>query len=145
MQTSPRILVLYYSATGHVFRLAQEVAAGAVLGGAQVRIRRAAPETPGDVHVQHVSRDDLRWADGVAVGTPMPMALSSPQLHQFIDVIGGTSFRAALLGKIYATFTASGPTHDFEASSTPLLGAEDLGRLVARRGAQAAQQTDVAA
>ena len=145
MHVHPRILVMYYSATGHVFRVAEEVAAGAAQGGAQVRIRRAAPETPGDGHIEHVSRDDLRWAEGVVVGTPLPMASPSPQLEQLIDVIGGVSYRGELRGKVYATFTATGPEHGFDSSDSPLLTATGLGKLVAQRAAAVAYHSDVAA
>ena len=83
---SPRVLVVYYSATGSVHRLAEAVAAGAGSVGADVRLRRVAELAPAeaiasnpawaahreetDAAVAVATLDDLEWADGYAFGTP---------------------------------------------------------------------------
>jgi NAD(P)H dehydrogenase (quinone) len=80
-----RILVAYYSATGHVHALAKAVAEGAVAAGAEVRLRPVEELASEQVisrnqawgrHRSQVSDeptaslDDLEWADGIAFGTP---------------------------------------------------------------------------
>ena len=124
MRTRPHVLVVYYSATGRIFRTAQAVASGAATARTEVRVRRVPVQGPpaasgsnpaggrpatGNGPVPHVTVDDVRWADGVALGTPMKMAMRSPQLAQFIDMMGGGWVRSELEGKVYGAFTATGP------------------------------------
>ncbi len=84
---STNILVVYYSAFGHVYKMAQAVAEGAKgVSGTDVRLRRF-PELSevkaamsGSKHyvanveaqkdIPDVTLDDLRWADGICWGTP---------------------------------------------------------------------------
>ena len=121
-----KILVAYYSATGTVHRLAEAVVSGAEKAGAEVRLRRvrelapaaaiaANPDWAAHVaatsHIDEVSLDDLRWADGVILGTPTRFGLPAAQLKQFIDQTGGLWFRNALMNKVYASFTATGTSH----------------------------------
>lgn len=120
------VLVAYYSSTGSVFRLAEAVIAGAEKQGADVRLRRVpelAPPAAVDAnpawaahvaetaHVDEVTLDDLRWADGVVLGTPTRFGLPSSQLKQFIDQTGGLWFNNELENKVYASFTATGSQH----------------------------------
>ena len=81
------VLVAYYSAFGHVHKMAQAVADGArSVADTDVRLRRF-PELSevkasmsGSKHYQasveaqkdvaEVTHDDLRWADGICWGTP---------------------------------------------------------------------------
>src|SRR5436305_12830403 len=80
-----RVLVAYYSATGDVHALAKAVAQGAADTGAEVRLRHVdelAPELTisqnqawgrhrsGVINEPTAGLDDLRWADGIAFGTP---------------------------------------------------------------------------
>jgi hypothetical protein len=79
-----RIAVIYYSATGNVFRLARALAEGAAQTGAEVRLREVSELFEEMVISQNqlwgkhrseikgeppASLDDLEWADGVAFGT----------------------------------------------------------------------------
>jgi multimeric flavodoxin WrbA len=88
---------------------------------------------------------DLRWADGVAISTPMKMPLHSPQLEQFVDVVGGVWFRRELQGRLYASFTATGLDHEGVYASTvaagsPVASAQDVGSHVAQMAALVASQ-----
>lgn len=122
----PKILVVYYSSTGSVFRLAEAVAAGAEKAGAEVRVRRVAELAPEAViaadadwtahraetsHIAEVTHDDLRWADGVALGSPTRFGLPASQIKQFIDTTGGLWFAGELQNKVYASFTATSTAH----------------------------------
>ncbi len=81
------VLIVYYSAYGHVYRMAQAVVEGAKsVEDAEIRLRRIpeleeakralskqefyvkAQEQQKDV--PEVTHDDLRWADGIVWGTP---------------------------------------------------------------------------
>jgi NAD(P)H dehydrogenase (quinone) len=79
-----KVLVAYYSATGHVHALAKAVAEGAERAGAEVRRRHVeelAPElliSQNQAWGRHrsevtdeptASLGDLEWADGIAFGT----------------------------------------------------------------------------
>jgi multimeric flavodoxin WrbA len=99
-----RIAVIYYSATGHVHKLAEAVAKGATDAGAEVRLRRVAELAPEAVirrqdawheHyeatvavVEEARLEDLEWADGFALGTPTRYGLPAAQLKEFIDQTG---------------------------------------------------------
>lgn len=126
MEPSTNILIAYYSSTGSVHRLAEAVVAGAEKAGADVRLRRIPELAPASAiaanpawaehvastsHVPEVTLDDLRWADGVALGTPTRFGLPSAQIKQFIDQTGGMWFRRELEGKAYASFTATNTDH----------------------------------
>jgi NAD(P)H dehydrogenase (quinone) len=125
---SSHILVTYYSTFGHVHTLAEAVAAGArAVGGSEVRMRRvpeleaarrAMAASPPYVraqemmaHVPEVTHDDLRWADGIAWGTPTRFGNMSAQLKQFIDTTGGLWQRGELEDKPAGVFTSTSLIH----------------------------------
>lgn len=126
MNTSTHILVAYYSATGSAYRLAEAVVAGVEKAGAEVRLRRVPELAPASTiaanpawaehvaeteHISEVRLHDLRWADGVVLGTPTRFGLPSSQMKQFIDQTGGMWFRNELQNKVYASFTATSTQH----------------------------------
>jgi NAD(P)H dehydrogenase (quinone) len=126
MNPQTNVLVAYYSSTGSVHRLAEAVVAGAEKAGADVRLRRVPELAPASAiaanpawaeqvsrteHIPEVSLEDLRWADGVLLGTPTRFGLPSSQLKQFIDQTGGLWFRNELQNKVYASFTATSTKH----------------------------------
>lgn len=126
MDRSTHILIAYYSSTGGVHRLAEAVVAGAEKAGADVRLRQVPELAPASAiaanpawaehvartgHVAEATLDDLRWADGVALGTPTRFGLPSSQMKQFIDQTGGLWFRRELENKAYASFTATSSHH----------------------------------
>jgi NAD(P)H dehydrogenase (quinone) len=122
----PKILVVYYSATGSVYRLAEAVAEGARDAGAEVRLRRVvelAPEAAiasNPAWVQHreettgvevATLDDLDWADGFAFGTPSRYGAPAAQLKQFIDSAGSLWHEGKLSDKAVTTFVSSAEQH----------------------------------
>ena len=100
------VLVTFYSTYGHVHRMALAVAEGAEsVPEITVRLRRI-PEleearkalSAQDAYVRAqqaqadipaVTHDDLRWADGIAWGTPTRYGNMSAQMKQFVDTTGG--------------------------------------------------------
>ena len=100
------VLIAFYSTYGHVHRMALAVAKGAEsVPDVTVRLRRIAEleEARKALSVQEayvraqqaqadipaVAHDDLRWADGIAWGTPTRYGNMSAQMKQFVDTTGG--------------------------------------------------------
>ena len=112
-----KIAVVYYSASGHVYNLADALAQGARDAGADVRLRRV-PELAGEEiirqqdawhehyvttmgSVEEASLDDLEWADGLALGTPTRYGLPAAQLKHFIDQTGPLWRRGRLANRCW--------------------------------------------
>jgi len=127
-----RIAVIYYSATGHVHRLAHAVGEGAEAEGSEVRVRHV-EELASEMLIsqnQHWGRhrsevedepvaalDDLEWADGVAFGTPTRFGNVAAQLKQFIDQAGNLWQEGKLADKVGTAFTASMTAHGGQEST----------------------------
>jgi NAD(P)H dehydrogenase (quinone) len=120
------VAVIYYSATGNVHALAEAVAEGAVDGGAEVRLRRAAELAPEEAidanpawrehleasaEVPVASLEDLRWADGFAFGSPTRFGNVSAQLKQFLDMTGPLWAAGELADKVATAFTSAINAH----------------------------------
>ena len=128
-----RIVVIYYSSTGHVHKLAEAVVAGAEEAGAQARLRRVAELAPEAVvrsqnawhehalstrdTVEEASLDDLEWADGYAFGTPTRYGTPAAQLKQFIDTTGSLWAQGKLANKPVTSFTSSMNRHGGQEST----------------------------
>jgi NAD(P)H dehydrogenase (quinone) len=125
-ERSPRIAVVYYSATGNVHAIAEALAKGAARAGAEVRLRRVAETAPDRVvdrdpewrahldataDVPEATLDDLVWADGHAIGTPTRFGNVAAQLKQFIDRTGGIWEAGHLAGKPFTGFTSTAEVH----------------------------------
>lgn len=116
-----KVLVLYYSAYGHIETMAQAVAEGARETGAQVDIKRV-PETltEDDARARHykldqaapVARvDDMVDYDAIIVGTGTRYGRMTSQMAAFFDQAGGLWARGALNGKVGGAFSSTGTQH----------------------------------
>ncbi len=129
-----KILITYYSAYGHVFKLAKAVRDGAEsLQDVETRLRKVpeideaeemmqdddkyleAQEKQEDV--KEVSHDDLRWADGICWGTPTRFGNMVSQLKQFLDTTGGLWVEGVLEDKPAGIFTSTGTIHGGQEST----------------------------
>lgn len=116
-----RILVLYYSAYGHIETMAQAIAEGATGAGAQVDIKRVPELVPEDVaRASHYKLDqaapiatiaELADYDAIIVGTGTRFGRISSQMANFLDQAGGLWARGALHGKVGAAFTSTATQH----------------------------------
>ena len=116
-----RILVLYYSAYGHIETMAQAIAEGASDAGAQVDIKRVPELVPEDVaRASHYKLDqaapiatiaELADYDAIIVGTGTRFGRISSQMANFLDQAGGLWARGALHGKVGAAFTSTATQH----------------------------------
>ncbi len=127
---SVRILVLFYSLTGHTARLGREVAAGvADVEHADVSVKQVPELLPASFFAENPSiqqaraafadvpiatMDDLLAADGIAFGTPVHFGSFASQLKQFIDQLSPVYLKGTLVNKPAALFTTSGSMHGGE-------------------------------
>lgn len=117
-----RILVLYYSSYGHIEKMADAVAEGALAAGASVDIRRVAETAPKEVieaahfktdaaHSVIESPEKLGDYDGIVVGAPTRFGRMPSQMAGFWDTTGGLWFTGKLIGKVGAAFTSTAAQH----------------------------------
>jgi NAD(P)H:quinone oxidoreductase type IV len=126
VSTAPKVAVIYYSSTGTVHQLAENVARGARETGADVRLLRVAELAPADAiaanpawganvaatqHIPLAQADDILWADAVVFGSPTRFGNVASQLKQFIDTLGGQWSQGLLADKVYSGFTATSSIH----------------------------------
>ena len=117
-----KVLVLYYSSYGHIEQMADAVAEGARLAGAQVDIRRVAETAPAEVvkaayfktdsaHLLIEGPDVLKGYDAIIVGSPTRFGRLSSQMAAFWDTAGGVWSRGELTGKVAGAFTSTATQH----------------------------------
>jgi len=116
-----KVLVLYYSAYGHIEKMAEAVAEGARAAGAAVDIKRVPELVPEEVAKNSHFKldqstpvakiDDLADYDAIVVGTGTRFGRMSSQMSNFLDQAGGLWMRGALVGKVGAAFTSTATQH----------------------------------
>lgn len=109
-----KVLVLYYSAHGHIAQMADAVAEGVRSVGAEVDVRRV-PDLagtqvarPGD---PSAAIDELAHYDAIVIGTGTRFGRMSAPLAAFLDQAGGLWATGALNGKVGAAFASSATQH----------------------------------
>lgn len=117
----PRILVLYYSAYGHIETMAHAVAAGARDAGADVEVKRVPELVPTDMAARAGYKTDQTAAiatvrelpgyDAIIVGTPTRYGNMAAQMKNFLDQTGGLWSGDALVGRVGSAFTSTGSQH----------------------------------
>jgi NAD(P)H dehydrogenase (quinone) len=117
----PKVLVLYYSAYGHIEAMAQAVAEGAREAGAVVDIKRVPDLVPEEVaRNAHYKLDqaapiatveDLANYDAIIVGVGTRFGRMASQMANFLDQAGGLWARGALNGKVGGAFTSTASQH----------------------------------
>lgn len=116
-----KVLVLYYSAYGHIETMAEAVAEGAREAGATVDIKRVPELVPPEVaKASHYKLDqaapvatvaELEQYDAIIVGTGTRFGRVSSQMANFLDQAGGLWARGALNGKVGGAFASSASQH----------------------------------
>src|ERR1700737_1384182 len=116
-----KVLVLYYSAYGHIETMANAVAEGARKAGASVDIKRVPELVPEAVaKASHHKPDqgapvgkieDLANYDAIIVGTGTRFGRISSQMANFLDQAGGLWMKGALHGKAGGRFTPTASQH----------------------------------
>ncbi|MGE5454589.1 MAG: NAD(P)H:quinone oxidoreductase [Methylocystaceae bacterium] len=127
-----KILVVFYSTYGHVYRMAQAIAEGAGgATGAEVVLRRV-PETLSDDILTAIGAkeaqkafsdvpictvNELTTADAIIFGTPTRFGNMAAQMRAFLDATGGLWAKGALIGKVGSVFVSSGTQHGGQEST----------------------------
>lgn len=117
-----KTLVLYYSAWGHIERMAQAVAEGArSVAGTEVTIKRVPELVREDIARKSGMKldqkapiaaiDELADYDAVIFGTPTRFGNMTAQMRNFLDQAGGLWSKGALVGKVASVFTSTGTQH----------------------------------
>jgi NAD(P)H dehydrogenase (quinone) len=116
-----KVLVLYYSAYGHIEAMANAVAEGAREAGASADVKRVPELVPPEVaKASHCKLDqaapvakveDLASYDAVIVGTGTRFGRMASQMANFLDQAGGLWARGALHGKVGGAFTSTATQH----------------------------------
>lgn len=116
-----KVLVLYYSAYGHIEQMSEAIAEGARETGAEVDIRRVPELVPEDVARQAGFKldqqaplarvEDLPAYDAIIVGTGTRFGRISSQMASFLDQCGGLWASGALNGKVGGAFTSTASQH----------------------------------
>lgn len=127
-----KILVVFYSMYGHIYRMAEAVAEGArEVPDTQVELRRV-PETLSDEILEKMGAteaqktfskvpvctvDELASADAIIFGTPTRFGNMCGQMRQFLDATGQIWMQGALVGKVGSVFTSAATQHGGQEST----------------------------
>ncbi len=121
-----KVQVVFYSMYGHIYRMAEAVAAGArevadtevVLLQVPELVPEAALERTGAKaaraafsQVPVATPEQLAEADAVIFGTPTRFGNMCAQMRNFLDQTGGLWMRGALVGKVGSVFTSTATQH----------------------------------
>lgn len=122
-----KVLVLYYSAYGHIEKMAYAVAEGARSAGADVDVKRVPELVPEEVaKASHYKIDqaapvatveELVEYDAIIFGAGTRYGTVASQLRNFIDQTGGLWAKGKLVGKIGSAFTSSATQHGGQEST----------------------------
>jgi NAD(P)H dehydrogenase (quinone) len=121
-----RIQVVFYSMYGHIYRLAEAVAAGArEVAGTEVSLYQVSELVPDEIleksgakaaraafaQVPVARPDQLPDADAIIFGTPTRFGNMCAQMRNFLDQTGGLWMKGSLIGKVGSVFTSTATQH----------------------------------
>jgi NAD(P)H dehydrogenase (quinone) len=122
-----KVLVLYYSAWGHMEQMAYAAAEGAKAGGAKVEVKRVPELVPDDVaKSMHYKLDqkapiakpeELADYDAIIFGTGTRYGNMTAQMKNFIDQTGALWMKGALVGKVGSVMSSSATQHGGQEST----------------------------
>lgn len=122
-----KVLVLYYSAYGHIETMAYAVAEGVREAGAEGVVKRVPELVPEEVAKKSGYKMDqsapiatvqeLPEYDAIIFGTGTRYGNMTAQMKNFIDQTGGLWASGALVGKVGSVFTSSATQHGGQEST----------------------------
>src|SRR3989339_612520 len=127
-----KILVVFYSMYGHIYRLAEAIAEGArEIKDSQVELKQVPETLSSDIlskmgaidtrkafaKIPVSTVDELAEADAIIFGTPTRFGNMCGQMRQFFDATGGLWAKGALIGKVGRVFTSSATQHGGQEST----------------------------
>lgn len=123
---SVRVKVIFYSLYGHIFKMAEAVAAGVrEVPGAEVELMQVQETLPADViakmgateakkafaHIPIADPRKLGEADALIFGTGTRYGSATSQMQAFFDNTGALWSSGALVGKVGGVFTSTATQH----------------------------------
>jgi NAD(P)H dehydrogenase (quinone) len=122
-----KVLVLYYSAYGHIEQMAYAAAEGAKSAGAQVDVKRVPELVSEDVAKKSgfkldqkapiATVDELPGYDAIIFGSGTRFGNVTAQLRNFMDQTGSLWMKGALVGKVGSVITSSATQHGGQEST----------------------------
>lgn len=121
-----KLAIIYYSATGHGTKMAQQIEGFAQAAGAEVRVRHIKEQVDPSVFegnpawsanyeatkdLPAAEGEDIVWADAVIFGSPTRYSNVAGSFEMFIDTLGGLWAQGKLANKVYAAYTSSQTLH----------------------------------
>jgi NAD(P)H dehydrogenase (quinone) len=116
-----KVLVLYYSAWGHMEAMAYAAAEGAKEGGATVHVKRVPELVPADVaksmhykmdqKAEIATVDELPNYDAIIFGTGTRFGMMTAQMKNFLDQTGALWMKGALVGKVGSVMSSTATQH----------------------------------
>ncbi len=127
-----KVLVVYYSLYGHVYRLVEAAAEGVrSVPDVEATVRRVPETLPPEViqkmgateaqkqqaGVPLCTVDELPTYDGIIFGAPTRFGCVCGQMRQFLDATGKLWAKGALVGKVGSVLTSSATQHGGQEST----------------------------
>ena len=127
-----KILVVFYSLYGHIYRMAQaEVKGAEEVNGVEVKLLRVPETLPEEVlekmgaveaqktmaHVPVCEVNELASAGAIIFGTPTRFGNMCGQMRQFMDATGDLWQSGGLVGKVGSVFSSSATQHGGQEST----------------------------
>ena len=122
-----KVLVLYYSAWGHMEQMAYAAAEGAASAGASVEVKRVPELVPEAVQrAQHYKTDqkaplavpdELGDYDAILFSVPTRFGMMPAQMKNFLDQTGGLWAKGALVGKVGSVMVGAANQHGGQEST----------------------------
>lgn len=126
MDNSPYILILYYSHSGAITNMAEQMARGVEKTGLEARIRTVPSVSPDTQASQsdipetgplYCTEDDLRHCSGLLLGSPVRFGNMAAALKYFLDGTTNLWLTGELVNKPAAVFTSSSSLHGGQEST----------------------------
>ncbi|NLD16615.1 MAG: NAD(P)H:quinone oxidoreductase [Tissierellia bacterium] len=115
-----KLLIVYYSMTGHNFQMAKWAMDEAEKNGAEVRLRKVkelmdtSNPNPGwakyleeSKDVEEATSDDIIWADAILFSAPTRFGNIAAQMKYFIDSQGGIWGEGKTVNKVVSAMTSA--------------------------------------
>jgi NAD(P)H dehydrogenase (quinone) len=127
-----KIQVVFYSMYGHIYTMAEAVAAGArEVDGAEVSLYQVPELIPEETlervgakaaraafaHIPVAAPNQLPEADAIILGAPTRFGNMAAQMRNFLDQTGQLWAEGALIGKVGSVFTSSATQHGGQEST----------------------------
>lgn len=121
-----KVQVVFYSMYGHIYKMAEAIAAGAMeVPDSNVTLYQVPELVPDDVleksgakaaraafaNIPVIKPEQLAEADAIIFGTPTRFGNMAAQMRNFLDQTGGLWMSGGLIGKVGSVFTSTASQH----------------------------------